>query len=169
MYFRLLGVVLVVFACGAFGFSLAANLRSEIRCLHELNRVLDFMESELNYRLTPLPQLSRLVAEHSEKLGSFFMAFSEELESQIAPDASHCMEIAVCKHSSLPAETKECLLLLGRSLGKFDLQGQLVGLAAVRESCNSKLKRLEDGRDVRMRSYQTLGLCAGAALAILLI
>jgi hypothetical protein len=58
---------------------------------------------------------------------------------------------------------------LGQSLGRFDLNGQLLGIAAVRNTCRSKLQQFEKNKEVRLRSYQTLGLCAGAALAILFI
>ena len=36
----------------------------------------------------------------------------------------------------------------------------------VRGDCRTQLKALEQNRDIRLRNYQTLGLCAGAALAI---
>ena len=61
------------------------------------------------------------------------------------------------------------LRLLGQTLGRFDLPGQLKGIKAVQESCRRELARLERNRDARLRSYQTLGLCAGAALVILLV
>ena len=58
---------------------------------------------------------------------------------------------------------------LGASLGRFDLQGQLQGIESVRAQCRKDLAELEDNRDQRLRSYQTLGLCAGCALAILFL
>ena len=58
---------------------------------------------------------------------------------------------------------------MGSSLGRFDLDGQLLGLEAVRVYCQEQLSEMSKDRDVRLRSYQTLGLCAGAALAILFV
>jgi hypothetical protein len=54
-------------------------------------------------------------------------------------------------------------------MGRFDLEGQLNGLEAVRTRCRDWLDELISGREVRLRNYQTLGLCAGAALVILFI
>ena len=54
-------------------------------------------------------------------------------------------------------------------IGRFDLEGQLQGLESVRVYCRDQLDNLAKDRDVRLRSYQTLGLCAGAALAILFV
>ena len=63
----------------------------------------------------------------------------------------------------------EVMTELGDHLGRFDLQGQINGLEHCREHCVSKLKLLSDNKEKRLRSYQTLGLCAGAAIAILLV
>ena len=48
-------------------------------------------------------------------------------------------------------------------------QGQILGLEAVRSHCRSELDALSANQDERLRSYQTLGLCTGAALAILFV
>ena len=69
----------------------------------------------------------------------------------------------------IPKLTRESLELLGRSLGRFDLEGQLRGLESVRQVCRHGLETLAQNSAIRNRSYQTLGLCAGAALAILFI
>ena len=61
------------------------------------------------------------------------------------------------------------LLLLGRSLGRFDLSGQLKGLTSLRERCSREMQELHLDRDNRLRSYRVLGLCAGGALVILLV
>lgn len=170
MNIKLFGSIMVIIACGGFGFSLAANHRADIRFLRALIGVLNYMECELNYRLTPLPQLCRqAAAEHTKTLGAVFNHFADALDSQISPDTNRCMQMAVAKCAPLSGIAKECLLELGRSLGKFDLQGQLAGLDAIRQTCRRKLKELENNKDVRLRSYQTLGLCTGAAIAILLI
>jgi len=49
------------------------------------------------------------------------------------------------------------------------MEGQLKGLESVRQECRRQVETLSYNRDARLRSYQTLGLCAGAALAILFV
>ena len=49
------------------------------------------------------------------------------------------------------------------------MAGQLKGIAATRSACRREVDALLENRDLRLRSYKTLGLCAGAALAVLLI
>ena len=79
------------------------------------------------------------------------------------------MTAALSKAKDIPRTTKGILECFGRSLGRFDLEGQLKGLEAARQECRRHLVQLSNNRDSRIRSYQTLGLCAGAAMAILFI
>ena len=76
---------------------------------------------------------------------------------------------AALSSAELSRTMKGLLLELGRSLGNFDLNGQLRGIEAVRRQALEALQNSVKDRDQRIRSYQTLGLCAGAALAILLL
>ena len=67
------------------------------------------------------------------------------------------------------APTSRILRELGTSLGQFHLNGQLAGLRTMKAHSEYILEELSRNRDNRLRSYQTLGICTGAALAILLI
>ncbi len=170
MILKLIGAVLVLAGCGGIGFRIAANHRFEEKNLRQLIGILDYMECELQYRLTPLPELCRQASkEFSGMLGEVFWELSVEMEAQISPDLATCMSAAVEKAAKLSPLAREQLLLLGKSVGRFDMEGQLKGLEAVRHECRRQIEALSVNRDSRLRSYQTLGLCAGAALAILFV
>jgi hypothetical protein len=79
------------------------------------------------------------------------------------------MESVLAQKGNLPPLTTVCLQRLGTSLGHFDLEGQLQGIEQVRQLCKGHLENLERSQDTRIRNYQTLSICAGAALAIILI
>lgn len=165
-----IGAILVIAGCGGFGFSMAANHKRQEKMLCQLIRILRYMECELQYRLTPLPDLCRQAGKEARgALRDVFLNLSRELDWQVSPDACSCMSAAIKKTNDLPVNLRKLLLQLGHTLGRFDLPGQLRGLQAVTVSCEDELKKLENNRDVRLRSYQTLGLCAGAALAILFV
>ena len=167
---RWIGALLVFFGCGCFGFSMAATHKKEEKTLRQIVSAIHYMECEMQYRLTPLPQLLGQASQQICGIGrTIFAALAFELENQISPDVSCCMEALLCKQKDLPPRTRETLSILGQCLGRFDLQGQLKELDSVRGLCERHLKALENNRDVRLRSYQTLGLCAGAVLAILLL
>ena len=170
MYLKILGACLVVLGCGGVGFGIANGCRQEEKALRQLLSSLDYMQCELQYRLTPLPELCRKVSAASEGLmRPVFLGLAVALEDRITPDVERCMDLALGQVCQMPKLAVQVLSQLGRSLGRFDLEGQLRGLEAAREEARGKLEALEKDRAVRMRTYQTLGLCAGAALAILLI
>lgn len=162
------GAILVIAGCGGIGFSIAAGCRREERLLRNLMRVIEYMASELQYTVTPLPELCRHAgAEIGGVMGELFLNLARELDWQIAPDAYSCMAAAMKKSRDLPSSVRKLLLQLGKTLGQFDLPGQLKELDAICSACDRELNAVSQNQGTRLRSYQTLGLCAGAALAIL--
>ena len=85
------------------------------------------------------------------------------------PDVQSCMQIVIEKIRMPSRRIRRLFLLFGRSLGKFDLAGQVRGLEEVRTACELELRPLTQQKQNAIRSYRTLGICAGIALAILLI
>ena len=169
MNIKWIGTAIILLGFGGFGFRLAATHRLRVKELRDLLSVMELLSSELRYRLTPLPELCLMAAGcvHGS-VGKTFRRLRDELDRQIAPDAECCMSAAVSA-SCLTSDTKRLLLGLGRTLGRFDLDGQLQEIQATKEKVEQLLDKLTKDLDVRLRSYQTLGLCAGAALAILLL
>ena len=170
MGYKWIGAVLIVASCTACGFSIAAGKRKEERLLFHLQRILEFMEAELQYRLTPLPELCRMaIGETKGVLRTVFLNLHRELCRQKLPDAGSCMAAAIGKSGELPPRIRSILSQLGYSLGRYDLDGQLQGIQSVRRRSEESLESICKNREERLRSYQTLGICAGAALAIILI
>jgi len=161
---------MIVAGCGGVGFSMALNYKREISALRQMVRALDYLYCELESRLTPLPQACRLVSEICNTgVKKLFQDLAMELESQVAPDAQCCVRRAVSGNTHVPGITAEMFSRLGDTLGIFNLEGQLRGLQSVQRECVMKMEELEANRNQRVSSYQTLGLCAGAALAILFV
>ena len=169
MTFKYVGAILVIFSCGGVGFSMAAAYHREERLLRQLLEILQFLQCELQYRLTPLPELCRMAGRMGKgSVHAVFTRLSQELDSRHMPEVSDCLSAAM-ETAGLSPGLRELLEKLGQSLGRFDLNGQLQGLNAVGRLCLERLEALQCNRGDRLRSYQTLGLCTGAALAILFV
>lgn len=165
-----IGAVLVIAGCGAWGYSLAAAYRRQEKQLQQLIRAIQAMGWELQYRLTALPDLCRLAArECSGGLRGVFLDLARELNWNSQPDAGSCMLSVLKRYETLPPKIRRLLRHLGRVLGRYDLEGQLQGMETVLAECKNEVQGLGKDREIRLRSYQTLGLCAGAALTILFI
>ncbi|MGN0998248.1 MAG: stage III sporulation protein AB [Faecousia sp.] len=170
MNWKLMGAILVVAGCGGLGFYMALSFQREVRALRDLLGILDYISCELQYRMTALPELCKKAGNLCGGcIGRFFLNLSGELSSQISPNVQSCTESAMRKCKEIPSKSRGYLLDFGKTLGLFDLDGQLKGIEAVRVQIERELRMLEKGQAERLRGYQTLGLCAGAALAILLI
>lgn len=170
MGYKWIGAILIMASCSGCGFAIAAGKRREEQLLYQLIGILQFLEADLQYRLTPLPELCRLAAGETRGiLRTVFLNLYRELKWQKLPDAGSCMYAAIQRSGEIPPKVRRLLVQLGHTLGRFDLPGQLQGIQSVRKRSEETLDTIRKNRDERLRSYQTLGICAGAALAIILI
>lgn len=159
---------MIILACGGCGFAMVSEQRRQERLLVRLQQALFCMEWELQFRLTPLPELCRQAGkEAAGELGSLLRELADQLDGGTAPEVADCMKAVLRNHRDLPPQLRRLLHQLGRSLGRFDLPGQLEGLKALQKACQREYRSLSENRQERMRSCRTLGLCAGAALVIL--
>lgn len=169
MYIKVIGAVLILAGCGGYGIMMAMNHRREVAALHQLVQVMEGMICELEYRLPPLPELCRFGAEQSKgAVRTFFLELARAMDEQISTDVGICTIAALKRTQGLPSQASSQLQALGQTLGRFDLTGQLTSLERCKQSCLGQLEVLEFEQPQRLRSYQTLGFCAGAALAIVL-
>ena len=168
--FKLLGAALILSGCGGFGAMICISYKQEEDMLRQLIHGLDFIQCELQFRMTPLPELCEGAGKGCKgKIGCFFFLLSEALSRQNAPDVTACIGAVTQAMGKLPARVDKALDILALSLGQFDAQGQIQSLEAARAHCRGALASMAENRDTRLRSYQTLGICAGAALVILLV
>lgn len=170
MSYKWIGAILIIVSCSGCGFAIAAGKRREEKLLWQLMEILQFMERDLQYRLTPLPELCRMTAAKTRGILSIvFLNLYRELNCQKLPDAGSCMYAAIQRSGEIPARARRLLVQLGHTLGRFDLSGQLQGIQSVRKRCEDTLENFRKNKKEQIRSYQTLGICAGTALAIILI
>lgn len=170
MTLRWIGAVCIITGCGSWGFSLAKAYRKQEVLLEQLYFLIKNMRWELAYRLTQLPDLCADAGRStSGPLRRIFHALSKKLEAGSETDAARCMSLVLQENSNLPPKVKRILRHLGKILGRYDLEGQLQGMDMVILECEQEKKLLTEERDIRMKSYRTLGICAGLALAVLFI
>ena len=170
MNIKLIGAIVVIVGCGGCGFMMASYYLGNIRLIRNYITVLDYMQCELQYRGTPLPRLCREAGEQSAgKVQKLFLMLADDLEAQISPDVFYCMSNMLPRVEIDYDPLKRILLEFGSSLGKFDVTGQVAALESSRLQARELLTQLVNGKENRVRSYQTLGLCAGAAIAILFV
>ena len=87
MGYKWIGAILIVASCSGCGFAIAAGKRREEQLLCQLMGILQFIEAELQYRLTPLPELCRMAAGEAKGiLRIVFLNLYRELNWQKLPE-----------------------------------------------------------------------------------
>lgn len=170
MIIRMIGAGLTLLSGGGYALAVAREHRQKEESLEELIRILDHLASELDTYLTPLPTACNAVSEAGKgPVSAVFIALSGQLQRQQEVNAAGCMKAALKEVPGVPEAARERLVQLGDTLGRYDLEGQLRGIRATQQLCRRDLESLAKERTTKVKSYQTLGFCTGAAIAILLL
>ena len=168
---KLLGAALIVLSAGSVGIRMAQSVRAEDRELRQLKRVLELMLCEIQDSLTP----ARTLCERAQtvcrgQLRQVLEEFSAGLSAREAEDAGKIMEAVLVRQAQvLPVSCICHLRELGEILGRYDCDEQIRAMQALICRVDDSITRLQAGKADRCRSYEVLGVCAGCALAILLL
>ena len=168
---KLLDSLLIVAAADATGFRMAQSIRYEERCLLQLQRALERMLCEIPGQLTPANELFLRISDHAAgAIKSVVFAMAQHLSAQTEPDISRIMDIVLEQYvQCIPLSCAALLRELGTVFGTYDLDRQVEALEGVSGRVGDALRELRQGKADRCRSYEVLGVCAGCALAIILL
>lgn len=169
---KILGMIFVVASSAAVGFGFAAGVRAQAVQLQQLISALEYMKNEISYRLTPLPELFSLLSSPEGKpISTFFACCAQSMQQSPAASVQGVFLDAMQKtpQLALPQAARQTLLELSLSLGKFDTAGQMSAITLASDRLRQQLQALEARRLERCRSYETIGVCAGLALAVILL
>lgn len=168
---RVIGAGLLLTASSTLGFSAASELRAHVRELEQFIASFELMERELNGRLTPLPELLRLVCGSTkDDVKSFYLLCSSSWERKRDRPFSALWRASLAA-AQLRLRDEELLIIesLGEVLGRYDGESQC---RAVRETVEKLKESLADAKERQARLgrvYGALGMTAGAFLIIILI
>lgn len=170
MYFRWIGAVLIIGSCSGFAFSITIHQMRELRLLEAVERMINELAQNLSFQMHPLPQLLQISVQNAPKpIAHVINHFINLLDNTVFDHPETCMKAAL-QASPIPYQNvSHILLLLGHSLGTFDLEGQLKELDEVKSICRKYSLALSDNQASRFKLYRILGICSGISLVILLI
>ena len=170
MIIKTLGAICIFGVCGGFGWMLAYAKKKEIDLIEQFIRILLRLENEIHYHLKSIPDIFRHIsAEEKGELSEFLLQTAVEMENQIQPDVARCMAVSATGLAGMPNSIIKLIENLGNELGRYEVEGQISGIEQVRMRAEELRNELSRDRIRRIRGYQTLGLCVGAALVIIFI
>ena len=124
---------------------------------------------ELQYRLTPLPEIfAALGGSRNREIAEFFSALLSSAQTCTVGYA--CRQALVqTRGLSLSSAARGTILSLFDSLGRYDLEGSVQALDLALSRLREEVKALQNSAAARCRTYLTLGVCTGLAAAVILI
>lgn len=166
---RVIGAILILAGCSGFGFLLAYQSIVEEQMLSQLVNALDYICCDLQFNMETLSVLFYNASRTTTgQLHRVLKTISTDLNAHSVSDPTECICCVLKKEQSIPGKVNTILINMSNSLGKFDLAGQLSGLEATKKLAQKELDKLIKNKQERIRTYRTLGICAGAALAIIM-
>ena len=170
MIYKIYGALLLTVGFGSVGFIMNHKRRQELSMLQQLYSFLDNLICELRYRQIPLCQLVQSAGSTlNGEVHRLLAKFTSELEAQIAPDATSCMNAVLSSCNYVPASIRNVLRALGQSFGRYDIEGQIRCLEAIQLICKKDYTNIEDKLGNNTRCCQAYALGAGAILALILL
>ena len=169
MIIKLTGAFFIIFGCCGIGYLISSLYRRTMQGMLQLISALEFIEYTIQYRQSALEDTFRHLNISSGPIKQFFNVLASELEHQVSPNVEYCVNVALGKVNKIPESVEECILKLGKSLGQFSLQDQVKDLQTIRKECEIYLQQHLRTYDSRIRMCQTLTLCAGAVVVVILL
>lgn len=173
MLFKLIICIIILLAGAGVGQLKAKTYDNRVYHLQELITTLQILESEMKYRLDPLPDLLIRVSEVKEGISSDLLKTVARLLKEPATlDLSDCwkkaVEIAYCD-SAFTKEDKRIASDLGIELGKTDVENQYSLFHRTCTLLEVQVAEAIEEKKTKGKMYKSLGTAIGALIVILLI
>ncbi len=170
--FKLIGAILVAGGAATAGMLASSRLRTRTEALSGLLSSIDIMQSEIFFRLTPLPELIKILAgQSSEPARTLFLNCFSHLGSlgQKPFSAIWSQSVEESRGLELTSGEKKTLVELGGILGRYDADGQIKAIAYIKRRLESCLDASLREKEKQGKLYRTLGVVTGIAIVIILI
>lgn len=169
---KTLGAALILLSSCTVGFGFAGDVRRQTAQLSALISALENLHGEISVRRTPLAEALLMLSDgENREVGQFFHLCADHLADSCRTSPYLAIRSALdgAKGLMFSQQTRLTLLSFGMSLGKFDAQAQLAAVSHAASRLERELTELQRLAPARSKSYRTIGLCTGLALAVIFL
>ncbi|HWQ79279.1 MAG TPA: stage III sporulation protein AB [Anaerovoracaceae bacterium] len=173
MLFKGILCILILLAGAGIGHLKAKTYENRVYHLQELITTLKVLESEMKYRLDPLPDLFLRVSKIKDGMGAALLETAAGmLKNQAVRDLPDCwreaVETAYCE-SALNKEDRRILTDLGIDLGKTDMESQTAMFLRTFSLLEVQAAEAAEEKKIKGKMYKSLGTAIGFLIVIILI
>ena len=166
---RFVGAAMIILGAGSFGIAKTAQFYRQQRQLRSFLNALEILKCEMDYTLYPLPKLCRITAERSDRVcAEFLRKYADSLDRGSCRSTA-AREAFFSVNCVLPQDASMAVLELFSALGRYDVDGEANLLKLTQHRLKAALERGETEKRPMVKGYTILGVCTGAAVAILLV
>jgi len=173
MLFKLILCFLILLSGIGAGLLKAKTFDNRIYHLQDLVTTLKVLESEMKYRMDPLPELLIRVSSIKDGLGAELMETAGQLlKNRVSNNMSDCWKEAietVYRDSALNSEDIRIATDLGIELGKTDMENQTGMFQRTFSLLAAQTEEAIEEKKTKGRMYKSLGSAIGVLIVILLI
>lgn len=173
MLFKGVLCIFIILAGVGIGLLKAKTYENRVYHLQELITTLKVMESEMKYRLDPLPDLFLRISKVKNGMSAALLETAGTLlKNQTARDLPECWKEAVetaYRESALNKEDKRILADLGIELGRTDMESQSGMFQRTLSLLEAQAAEAAGEQKVKGKMYKSLGTAIGILIVILLI
>jgi stage III sporulation protein AB len=173
MLFKGILCILIILAGVAIGQLKAKTYDNRVYHLQELITTLKVLESEMKYRMDPLPDLLIRVSKIKEGMSATLLESAGLLlSSRNAFDLPDCWQEAVetaYMESALNKEDRRILTDLGIELGKTDMTNQSGMFQRTVSLLEAQTAEAAEEKKTKGKMYKSLGAAMGVLIVIVLI
>lgn len=169
---KLLGALLIIFSTSWMGMLGGRRLADRPRQLEKLRSDLMLLEMEINYSITPLPQVLQKLASYSHwPINYLWQRTFDNLSNGEGLTAEEAWIRSLESFASKAALSNNDFTILkdfGSGLGLANRQEQVKKFKLLQEQLRAHQKEAEQIKQKSERIWRTMGVLGGIALVILL-
>ena len=173
MQAKIFGAILIIFTAYWYGVLIGSKYKNRVKNLESLLIAMEMIHAEINYGLTPLPEVFRKIGQSiSKPVGALFLRTSREMESCRGKSALECWTDAVNAHKNeleFNEKQLEQLEKLGMVWGKGNKSGQLKQVVLIQSFVRHALESANHELEKNDKLWRYLGLLGGITLVIFLL
>lgn len=170
---KLVGIIVVLCGTTALGIYKSCQYMSRFRNLNEIKKAFLYIQGEVRYRNTPMPEtLEEAAFKIKGPIGSFFRHVSGRLDEKKGLDFKEVWERCLLEDVSgevLEREAREELAGMGSQLGCLDRQMQEKAIDYFLDRWEYIIEKRQSEKSNRLRLYYVCGIMGGLLMVIILV
>lgn len=168
-----MGIVIVVCGSTALGVYKSGIYVSRLNNLYEIKKAFLYIQGEIRYMNTPMPEIFEAVAKRIKgPFRRFFLKMAGSLEQKNAGNFKEVWKCCLEKEilgEALEKEAREEFLEMGGQLGGMDRQAQEKAIDYFLEKWEFIIEKRRKEKSNRLRLYYICGVMGGLLLVMVLV